>query len=91
MSRHHDGLNRKEWGRLRRKALDRDGWRCVDCGKAGRLEVDHVIPLKDGGAPLDLNNVAARCRDCHFRKTASERRRPRSARQAAWDRYVDSI
>ena len=24
---------------------DLDGWRCRLCGKSGRLEVDHVVPL----------------------------------------------
>ena len=32
------------------RCLDRDGWACVKCGKAGRLECDHRIPLEDGGA-----------------------------------------
>ena len=29
---------------LRKLAKDRDGWRCVKCGRAGRLEVDHIKP-----------------------------------------------
>ena len=53
------------WKRLRRAALDRDGWRCVRCGIAGPLEVHHVIPLEEGGTDV-LANVASLCRACHM-------------------------
>ena len=34
--------------------FDRDGYRCRTCGKAGRLNCDHVKrSLKDGGAVYD--------------------------------------
>ena len=33
------------WFRLRRFVFDRDGWRCRQCGKAGRLEAHHVVPV----------------------------------------------
>ena len=91
MSRHHDNLNRKKWARLRRLVLDRSGYRCQTCGRAGRLEVDHVKPLDAGGDLYDLDNLQSLCRGCHILKTAQENRTPRSARQAAWDRYIASI
>lgn len=31
--------------------------------------VDHVVELKDGGAPYDEGNAQALCRSCHNRKT----------------------
>ena len=34
------------------KELERAGWRCERCGKAGRLEVHHVRPLHKGGAAV---------------------------------------
>jgi len=34
---------------------------------------DHIIELKDGGAPLDEANVQALCASCHNKKTASEK------------------
>ena len=76
MSREHRRLNRKQWARARRAALERDGWRCQDCGKAGFLEVDHIRPLADGGAAFDVANLQTLCRDCHFRKTGLENERP---------------
>lgn len=38
----------------------------------GRLIADHVVEIKDGGAPLDPRNVLLRCSTCHARKTARE-------------------
>jgi len=57
MSRQHERLNRRRWSLERRRVLDRDGWRCRQCGRAGKLEVDHRIPLEDGGAPYDPQNL----------------------------------
>ncbi|WP_366146335.1 HNH endonuclease signature motif containing protein [Limnohabitans sp.] len=34
--------------------------------------VDHVLPIKDGGARLDAANLQALCVPCHNRKTAAE-------------------
>lgn len=61
------------WRAVRRAALDRDAWRCRRCGRAGVLEVDHVIPVQDGGAPYDLDNLQSLCRRCHRDKTNDER------------------
>ena len=64
--RHWQLYGRPEYARLRRRCLDRDGWRCRACGKAGRLELDHVVPLQAGGAAMDASNLQALCRRCHF-------------------------
>ncbi|MDE0464614.1 MAG: HNH endonuclease signature motif containing protein [Caldilineaceae bacterium] len=48
-SRHHAQLNQARWRRVRWAVLRRDGFRCQACGKAGRLEVDHVKPIDAGG------------------------------------------
>ena len=42
----------------RRQVFKRDGYRCVDCGRAGKLEGDHVVPLHrggDGGAEVEID------------------------------------
>ena len=60
-------IDRRKWALVRLQVLDRDGWRCVQCGKAGRLEVDHVTPMESGGAVYEKRNLQALCRPCHFR------------------------
>lgn len=49
---------------------------CCDCLERGEkvpaTEVDHVLPLADGGRPYAFENLAARCKPCHSRKTANE-------------------
>ena len=88
MSRHHSRLNARRWDAVRSGVFESDGWRCRQCGKAGRLEVDHVVPLKRGGDPLALDNLQALCRACHIEKTRRENRRPPTPAEAAWRRLV---
>lgn len=84
MSRHHVALKMARWSRARRQVFKRDRYRCVLCGKAGRLECDHVRPLAKGGAPYDPENLRTLCRDCHIQATAKGNRRPLGAKAAAW-------
>ncbi len=44
-------------------------------GRGVRIIPDHIVELKDGGAPLALNNIMLRCWSCHQRKTMRERAR----------------
>ena len=57
--------------------ITRDRWRCRKCGRAGRIEVDHVVPLHVAPfqKPYDLDGLQSLCRICHFQKTSSENRR----------------
>ena len=80
MSRTHAKLDRRRWSKVRLQVLERDGYRCVDCGKAGRLEVDHIMPAYRGGSLYDLANLQALCKSCHISKTASENTRVWPAR-----------
>ena len=84
---HLDGLSvavvgmsretRREWRRweaTRQDVLRRAGHRCEACGKAGRLEVDHVIPIDhlhstEEALIWDMANLQALCRECHLEKT----------------------
>ena len=63
MSRHHAALGGDQ-GRLRRRALDRDDWRCVRCGSPLDLECHHKRPLDKGGEHV-IGNVEMLCADCH--------------------------
>lgn len=60
------------WSKARRAQLQREPL-CRHCTAAGRvtlaLEVDHVVPLAAGGAPLDPNNLQSLCIPCHQAKT----------------------
>lgn len=47
--------------------------------KPSRLFADHVVELRDGGAPFDPTNGLARCGSCHTRKTLVERAKRRLA------------
>ena len=74
MSRHHTHLNARRWGIVRRAVFERDGYRCVMCDKAGRLECDHITPLQrePDQDPFDLDGLQVLCRSCHIKKTARE-------------------
>ena len=36
------------------------------------VEVDHIIPLEQGGAPFDDDNLQSICKRCHGAKTGKE-------------------
>ena len=91
MSRHHRALPSRRWERFARSIKDRDGWRCRSCGRRGRLEVDHVVPLHLGGEPWDPDNCQALCRGCHGAKTRAERRAPEPPEVARWRALIDEL
>lgn len=68
-----------DYRRWREAILARAGGRCQDTAckdptRAGMtLFADHIIELKDGGAPFDLANGMARCGSCHTSKTLRAR------------------
>lgn len=47
----------------------RDGNRCVYCGRADDLTLDHVVPLSRGGSN-EPDNLATACRSCNSSKNA---------------------
>ena len=84
MSRHHAAIPSRVWDRARRLALQRDGHRCQRCGRAGILEVHHLVALEDGGSALDLANLETLCQKCHI-----DHHRPEiSPERQAW---IDSV
>ena len=83
MSVHH---HRREWAHARSTAKDRDGWRCVQCGKPGLLEVHHVESVKTSGSD-DLSNLETLCRSCHL----SIHRKPKTAEQLEWAQLVQEL
>lgn len=66
--------NLRDWRGLRLLAMKRDDHTCRECGKSGPrkfLEVDHIIPIADGGREFDLENTRTVCKDCHKVITAA--------------------
>jgi len=63
----------RRWPALRLMAKRRDGFRCVACGARGRLEVDHVLPVRTHPErAFDLSNLQTLCGKCHGAKTRIE-------------------
>ena len=88
MSRNHNRLDPRRWAAVRNKAMERAGYRSELSGMAGRLEVDHVIPLHRGGAEYDLSNVQVLTRAEHVEKTRAENRREPTPAESAWRELV---
>jgi len=77
--------------RVRLQVLSRDRYRCRSCGRAGRLEVDHVRPLRAGGEPYDMGNLQSLCRHHHVEKTREENRRELTPEEQAWRDFVAEL
>lgn len=89
-------LTSPRWAALRRAVLERDGYRCVRCGKAGRLEVDHIVPTWRDHSERNIwrmEGLQALCRPCHFAKTRSEfnELRPPKPQRKAWRELVGEL
>lgn len=86
-------LTSPRWAELRQFILERDGRRCRKCGRAGRLEVDHITPVHHGGAVWDAANLQALCRPCHFAKTRAENAadQPAKPMRAKWRALVAEL
>jgi 5-methylcytosine-specific restriction protein A len=69
--------NTRRWRTLRRHHLA-DNPRCVLCGSADNLTVDHVVPPRGNEDSFyDPNNLQTLCTNCHRVKTNQEIRRRR--------------
>ena len=77
------GLNPRQWIGIRRAVLDRDGYRCRLCGRAGRFEIHHLTPVAAGGGN-ELENLATLCRHCHLEIHRPERK----PELRAWDELI---
>lgn len=73
------------WRVRRRQVLEKAGYRCEECGNAGRIEVHHKIKISQCGTD-DLENLEALCRRCHFRR---HKRRIDVPERANWDDLIE--
>lgn len=63
------GEDHPTWEQLRQAVLERDAYRCSNCGANGPdviLEGHHIVPREAGGSDT-LSNLVTLCRDCHVR------------------------
>jgi hypothetical protein len=49
------------------------GHRCTEARPEHRMYADHIVELRDGGAPFDLTNGQCLCASHHERKTIAVR------------------
>ena len=91
-SKFHGKLDQRKWQLARLKCFEAAGWRCQSCGRAGRLECDHVTPLHVDPEqdPYALDGLQALCSDCHREKSARERETPIPGRDE-WRAFVAEI
>lgn len=54
---------------IRRGVMERDGNRCVECGSAERLSLDHIHPRSKGGEDTQ-ENLRVLCLPCNWSKGA---------------------
>lgn len=57
----------KEYNEVRVTILERDDYKCTECGCDKHLHVHHIIHRKDGGTN-DENNLVTLCKWCHAEK-----------------------
>ena len=50
---------------------------CHACGRVGADQIDHVVPLAEGGVDEEWNLAPIHAEPCHRDKTATEARRAR--------------
>jgi 5-methylcytosine-specific restriction endonuclease McrA len=63
--RHRVKLAADAYEQLRLEVLQRDNWRCQNCGRRKNLEVHHKRMRSQGGDDSELNLIAL-CSTCHM-------------------------
>lgn len=83
----------KRWRVLRMAILERDGFRCRACGCGGRLEVDHIKPVRTHpDLSYSPGNLQALCPGCHTKKTRIEcGHKPTSETRQEWRGFVTAL
>lgn len=59
---------------IKQMVHERDNGICALCGKSDpRWEMDHIIPVSQGGGLCELSNYQTLCGSCHHQKTQNQR------------------
>ena len=92
MSRRKVSPNANRWRKVRVIILDRDGWKCVQCGRRAGLCVDHIIPISEGGDMYSESNLQTLCAfPCHNNKTRLENSPPVPHDVQEWQDYINAV
>jgi 5-methylcytosine-specific restriction endonuclease McrA len=92
--RHSKRVTRGErWRTLRVAILERDGFKCRSCGTGGRLEVDHIRPVRTHPElSYEPGNLQSLCPSCHTKKTRIEcGHPPPSPERQDWTKAVSQL
>ena len=81
------GAEEKKYKVIRERMLDKKKYRCEKCGKGGRLEIHHIIPIWKGGSFWDEKNMMVLCRKCHIDHHRYDKSKSVTGRQE-WLDYV---
>ena len=57
-------LYTENWDVIRKRVYQRDGYRCVMCGKKGKLHAHHIVPVRIS-KDNSMNNLVSVCNKCH--------------------------
>jgi 5-methylcytosine-specific restriction endonuclease McrA len=60
-------LRAEEYAFLPKEVLNRDGWRCQDCGSITNLQVHHIVAKSLLGADVK-DNLVTLCAMCHAKR-----------------------
>ena len=67
MARVGDPRDNRSYKARRLQVLQANNWSCYYCGQDA-TQVDHVIPIANGGDPMSLDNLVAACKRCNLSK-----------------------
>lgn len=57
-------LYSEDWDVIRTQVYKRDGYRCVMCGRKGKLHAHHIIPVRIS-KDNSFSNLVSVCSKCH--------------------------
>lgn len=63
-SKRRKQLYTENWDNIRKQVYQRDGLRCVMCGKRAKLHAHHIVPVKIS-KDNSLSNLVSLCARCH--------------------------
>lgn len=59
--------------KVKKRVWDRDGGRCVICGRKNAMPTCHYVSRAQGGLGIE-ENIVTLCQDCHFELDNTTRR-----------------